>query len=128
MQVLIVDDNLIMAKSLEKTLKSISSDFTIQYASNGVEALDVYRLKNFDLIFMDIYMPIMDGITATQRIVSEFPEQKVIAFTTKPPEELKEQHELEKLFSDYLLKPTMKPELEILLNRYIQELNQKSLS
>ena len=92
--------------------------------------MDMKNLCHFQIIIITTRSPSGNPTTiaAPWCMAPEFPEQKVIAFTTKPPEELKEHHELEKLFSDYLLKPTMKADLEILLNRYIHELNQKSLA
>lgn len=66
MRALIVDDNevnvLIMKKYLEKL--GISTEF----ASNGKEAVEKVEQDNFDILFMDKLMPVMDGVTATQKI------------------------------------------------------------
>ncbi len=64
--ILLVEDNLINQKivilSLKKTVKNID------IANNGKEALDKFGNAKYDLILMDIQMPIMDGIIATKKI------------------------------------------------------------
>jgi CheY-like chemotaxis protein len=64
--VLLVEDNLINQKivvlSIQKLVKSID------IANNGKEALDKFGTSKYDIILMDIQMPIMDGIIATKKI------------------------------------------------------------
>jgi len=66
MNILLVEDNAINQKivllSLNKTVKNID------VANNGKEALDMFGTKKYDLILMDIQMPVMDGITATKKV------------------------------------------------------------
>ena len=65
-RILLVEDNVINQKivvlSLEKLIRNID------IASNGKEALDKFGLSNYDLILMDIQMPVMDGFLATKKI------------------------------------------------------------
>lgn len=42
--------------------------YSVQTATNGVEALDLYKQKPFDIILMDVHMPVMDGLSATKEI------------------------------------------------------------
>jgi CheY-like chemotaxis protein len=66
LNVLLVEDNAINQKivllSLNKKVKQID------VANNGKEALEMFGKKKYDLILMDIQMPVMDGITATKKI------------------------------------------------------------
>jgi CheY-like chemotaxis protein/signal transduction histidine kinase len=64
--VLLVEDNLINQKIVVLSLKHLVSNIDI--ANNGKEAMDKFGSIKYDLILMDIQMPIMDGITATKKI------------------------------------------------------------
>ena len=64
--VLLVDDNAINRLVASELLESINMQ--VSHASNGQEAVDAITKQPFDLVFMGILMPIMDGYQATQRI------------------------------------------------------------
>jgi CheY-like chemotaxis protein len=64
--ILLVEDNLINQKIVVLSLKSLVSNIDI--ANNGKEAMDKFGSIKYELILMDIQMPIMDGITATKKI------------------------------------------------------------
>lgn len=64
--VLLVEDNLINQKIVILSLKKIVKN--IDVANNGKEALDKFGTSKYDLILMDIQMPVMDGIIATKKI------------------------------------------------------------
>ncbi len=64
--ILLVEDNLINQKIVNLSLKKVVKNVDI--ANNGKEALDKFGTKKYDLILMDIQMPVMDGITATKKI------------------------------------------------------------
>jgi len=83
MSLLLVEDNIINQKVLSNVLKP--SGININIANNGREAVDMV-LKNkeaFDLVLMDINMPVMDGYAATQMIRSKkaFDTLPIVAFT-----------------------------------------------
>ena len=79
-QILTVEDNPVNQFVIESTIKSWNGETDI--ASNGQEALNMLGAKIYDIILMDMQMPIMDGITTTkvirQEIKSDIP---IIAFT-----------------------------------------------
>ena len=64
--VLIVDDNAMNQKVLSLMLKKFNMN--IDFAYNGLEALDAVDTNEYDMIFMDIQMPVMDGLEATRII------------------------------------------------------------
>ena len=68
MRVLAAEDNILNQKLLQAIFQKLGVDLTI--VNNGQEALDVLAEKPFDLILMDIQMPVMDGYTAIKQIRS----------------------------------------------------------
>jgi CheY-like chemotaxis protein len=66
LRILLVEDNLINQKITLLTLKPLVH--SIDTASNGKEALDRFGIASFDLILMDIQMPVMSGLVAAEKI------------------------------------------------------------
>ena len=66
LKILLVEDNLINQKITLLTLKPLVH--SIDTASNGKEALDRFGTNNFDLVLMDIQMPVMSGLVAAEKI------------------------------------------------------------
>lgn len=64
--VLLVEDNMINQKIVMLSLKKIVRN--IDVASNGKEAMDKFGTSKYDIILMDVQMPVMDGILATKKI------------------------------------------------------------
>jgi len=66
--VLAAEDNLLNQKLLEAIFERLSIDLTV--VGNGQEAIDAIEKNNYDLVLMDIQMPVMDGYTAIKKIRS----------------------------------------------------------
>lgn len=66
LKVLLVEDNLINQKVLGKQLRKAGCE--VHVANHGLEALDVLERETFDVILMDLEMPILDGLAAMRRI------------------------------------------------------------
>ena len=84
--VLIADDNLSLCKTMSFTLKR--KGYAVTIARDGMEALEKVKQKPFDMIFMDIKMPLMDGVETYKRIKEIRPEAVVMMMTAYAVEEL----------------------------------------
>lgn len=81
-RLLLVDDQTIIRQGL-KSLLELNDDFeVVGEAENGKVALEKASALLPDVVLMDLRMPVMDGIAATQDIVAKFPDIKVLVLTT----------------------------------------------
>ena len=86
--ILIVDDQALFREGL-RTLLSVQPEFEVRgEAANGQEALRQAVLLRPNIILMDLRMPVMDGVTATQRLKEIMPQSKVIVLTTFDDDDL----------------------------------------
>lgn len=86
-RVLIVDDNAFVREGLAAIVGRQPDMAVAAEAGNGVEATALFRQHQPDVTLMDLRMPIMDGIAATQAIRSEFPQACILVVTTFLEEE-----------------------------------------
>ena len=77
-RVILVDDHPIVRAGIRETLKEIPGVDVVGEASDGREALDLIKAEQPDMVFMDISMPGLNGLEATERIVKAFPKVRVI--------------------------------------------------
>lgn len=81
-RLIVVDDHFRVHQGLE-ALEDVFDDLTIVgHASNGGEAIEQVAQLRPDVVLMDVIMPVMDGIEATQRIHSRFPSIKILALSS----------------------------------------------
>lgn len=81
-KVLIADDQTILAEGIKSVLETDAEIEVAGIAADGAAAIEKCRVYRPDVVLMDIRMPNMNGVVATQRIKAEFPEAKVIVLTT----------------------------------------------
>lgn len=81
-RVAIVDDHAMLRKGLAVFLMSYDDLLLVGEAANGKEGLALCAEQHPDIVLMDLMMPIMDGITATRLIHTDFPAIRVIALTS----------------------------------------------
>jgi two-component system chemotaxis response regulator CheY len=81
LKVLICDDSMLIRKKLHDCLQSFCCNDVLE-ASNGQEAIDIYKFNNPDLVFMDMIMPIKNGIEAVTEIVQFDPSARVVILST----------------------------------------------
>ena len=81
-KVLVVDDQSELAREITEILKTDEGLEPIGTASDGNEALEKMSKNTPDVVLLDIRMPNMNGVVATQRIKTEYPQTKVLILTT----------------------------------------------
>ena len=81
-KVLITDDQLELAKELKNVLETDEELEVVGIATDGFDALEKMRAVTPDVVLMDIRMPNMNGVVATERIKAEYPQTKVVILTT----------------------------------------------
>ncbi|MEN9272927.1 MAG: response regulator [Gloeomargarita sp. DG_1_5_bins_55] len=104
-RLLIVDDKPENRQVLKALLEAVG--LTAQEATNGQEAIEIWQTWQPHLIWMDLQMPVMNGLEATRRIKSDHsqtPKPVIIALSASVFEEEK-RHALESGFDDFVMKP-----------------------
>jgi DNA-binding NarL/FixJ family response regulator len=81
-RIVIADDHLVVRQGMRTLLELEPEIEVVGEAANGAEALQAARALRPDVVVMDLVMPEMDGITATQLIRQELPETEVVALTS----------------------------------------------
>ncbi len=122
--ILLVEDNDINQFIAEEILTS--AGYTVDIAENGKVALEMIKKNDYDLILMDIQMPIMDGLTATRNIRSmeKFGNLPVVAMSAHALPEDK-QKSLENGLNDHITKPI---EPKVLFSTLEYWLNKKAFN
>lgn len=83
-KIMIVDDSLRARRALKALMLQQRGIETITEASNGQEAIQNIKRQTPDIVFMDICMPVMDGLEATKAIKAGWPQIKVVILTMYP--------------------------------------------
>lgn len=123
--ILLAEDNLVNREYLNEILKSLGCN--VDFAENGIEAVSKAKNNNFDLIFMDVMMPEMDGFEASRQI-NEFVlnnnkiKTPVIALTANALAGDREKC-LAAGMDDYITKPIRKPQIEETLGKWLSQNN-----
>jgi CheY-like chemotaxis protein len=105
LHILIADDNLTNAEILSIMLDSLGHK--VKIAANGLEVMKQLEIHAFDMIFMDINMPFMDGIETTKKIRQSNSASQhipIIAITANIVDKYSESY-LSSGMNDYLIKP-----------------------
>lgn len=102
--ILVAEDNLINQKIITRTINNLG--YTCDVVSNGLEVLASLERQHYDLIFLDIQMPEMDGLEATRRIRKDHKGKQpfVIAMTAAAYDDDR-QAAIEAGMDDYMTKP-----------------------
>lgn len=110
LRILLAEDNAINQKVALQMLKKIG--YEADLAANGQEVLSAMELQHYDLILMDVQMPVMDGIQAARKVRERWKNgPKIIAITAYAMEGDKERC-IEAGMDDYISKPIQMEELQ----------------
>ena len=118
LKVLVVDDSVIIRKSLSQQLDELGYE-VIGEASNGSEAVKLYKKLKPDFVTMDITMPIMNGIEALNEIKREDKDAKVIMVTSHGEEKLV-MEAIKRGAAGYILKPIIHGKISKAVNKAFQ--------
>jgi signal transduction histidine kinase/DNA-binding response OmpR family regulator len=121
-KILVTEDNIINQKLITRILEE--HGITVSIANNGLESFEKRRNNHdYDLIFMDIQMPVMDGIEATHEILDyeedeEIPHIPIVALTANALKGDRERFMKEGM-DEYITKPIETSELLYILNKFL---------
>jgi signal transduction histidine kinase/BarA-like signal transduction histidine kinase len=115
LKVLLVEDNIINIKIAEKILKQWNVN--VDTAANGLIAIEKYKLNPYDIILMDLSMPVMDGYEATAIIRSTNALIPIIALTASSSFNYLEKA-IQIGVNEYIIKPFNPKELNMKLRKY----------
>lgn len=117
-RIILADDHPIVRAGIRETLKQVPGVEIVGEASDGREAIELVKASHPDVIFMDISMPNLNGLEATERIIKAFPKVRVVILSRHENEEYY-WRALKMGASGYLLKNALMTELKAALLRVV---------
>jgi CheY-like chemotaxis protein len=123
--ILLVEDNEINQIVARENLKRMG--LTVFVANNGIEAINALKNKKFDMVLMDLQMPVMDGFVATQEIRKFNQEIPIIALSAAVMQRDKELT-LAVGMNEHISKPIDINELNCVLSRYLKSSDKIKIS
>jgi DNA-binding NtrC family response regulator len=118
LRLMIVDDELIVRESLLNWLRKYGHE--VDTAASGSEALEKIEQKPFQLLFVDIKMPGMDGLELLERVKKEYPDTLVVIITAHGSIE-SAARAMRAGASDYLMKPFKPDQLSLVMERILSQ-------
>jgi CheY-like chemotaxis protein len=118
LSLLVAEDNPVNQKLLVRVLQQLG--YSADIAANGLEVLKAVEKTRYNLIFMDVHMPEMDGLEATRRIVnaSKRPERPIIIAVTADALHGDREKCIEAGMDDYITKPIRIADIQKVLERW----------
>ena len=121
LKILVAEDYEMNQKIIRRLFDKLGCSITM--VENGMEAVEAVRAEGFDLVFMDIQMPVMDGLEATGKIRSlPLPKQPIIIALTANALEEDQRDCLQRGMNDYLTKPIKAKDLHRTVEKWGKQL------
>ena len=117
-RILVVDDELVIRESLHGWLKK--SGYKVDTAEGGSAALAMLEKTPYDLLFLDIMMPVMSGIEVLEVVKEDYPQTLVVMITAYGSVETAVQA-MKRGAIDYLMKPFDPDQLSLLTEKLMQQ-------
>jgi two-component system, chemotaxis family, chemotaxis protein CheY len=119
-KILIVDDSILIIKHLSLLFEEIrpKKDFSIITAKDGLEAIEKYKTEKPDIIFMDVVMPNLDGISTLKKLKEINSEVKVIIASSVTLEQTISEAMREGALG-YILKPFKKEDFKKVFEEHL---------
>jgi len=115
--ILVVEDNLMSQKMIEFMLMDMG--YSIKISSNGHDAIEQARREKFDLVFMDLELPLLNGYEATHRLRYDLKLNIPIIAMTAHDNPTERQKCLAAGMNDYIGKPVDQEKLSEIIKRYL---------
>jgi PAS domain S-box-containing protein len=121
LRILVAEDNDVNLKVLKRVIEK--QGYRVAAVRNGMEALDAIKREPFDIVFMDIQMPVMNGIEATKQINETVPSAKrpyIVAVTANALVGDRERY-LQAGMDEYISKPLKSGEIIAIIKKFEQQ-------
>jgi signal transduction histidine kinase/CheY-like chemotaxis protein len=119
LRILVADDNIINQRVSQAIFKNLG--YEIDIAKNGDEAVKMHKANNYDIIFMDLLMPEMDGFTATRQIRASGAEKTPIVAMTGSQDVDKKNESFNAGMNDFISKPVKAESIKQILIKWFSE-------
>ena len=121
LKILVCDDSVLARKNLAGNLKKCGIENIIQ-VSDGQSAVDTYKAEHPDIIFLDVVMPVKDGITSLKEVM-EFDSDAVAVMVSSVGTQMHIREAVKTGARDFLQKPATLEQIASIIERVLREKN-----
>ncbi len=121
LKILVCDDSVLARKNLAGNLKKCGIENILQ-VSDGQSAVDTYKAEHPDIIFLDVVMPVKDGITSLKEVM-EFDSDAVAVMVSSVGTQMHIREAVKTGARDFLQKPATLEQIASIIERVLREKN-----
>lgn len=119
LKILVCDDSVLARKNLSTNLKKCGIENIIQ-VSDGQAAVDTYKAEHPDIIFLDVVMPVKDGITSLKEVIA-FDSEAVAVMVSSVGTQMHIREAVKSGARDFLQKPATLEQITSIVERVLRE-------